>query len=114
MSKLFFKGNQDKRENYATHGYETKAVLKPGTRKYPLELTVTSEQRKVEIESILAEHELFGTVAVNSDEEAEENIIDLTGILNKPKTTTVAQTQNRNDVCACGSGKKYKKCCGLG
>ena len=22
------------------------------------------------------------------------------------------QTQNRNDFCACGSGKKYKKCCG--
>src|SRR5262249_3387094 len=21
--------------------------------------------------------------------------------------------QNRNDLCACGSGKKYKKCCGL-
>ena len=22
------------------------------------------------------------------------------------------QIQNRNDFCACGSGKKYKKCCG--
>lgn len=22
------------------------------------------------------------------------------------------QTQNRNDLCACGSGKKFKKCCG--
>lgn len=22
------------------------------------------------------------------------------------------QVQNRNDFCACGSGKKYKKCCG--
>jgi SEC-C motif-containing protein len=33
----------------------------------------------------------------------------LSGIFN-PKNT--AQTQNRNDFCACGSGKKYKKCCG--
>ena len=24
----------------------------------------------------------------------------------------ILQTQNRNDFCACGSGKKYKKCCG--
>ncbi len=27
-----------------------------------------------------------------------------------PKNTL--QVQNRNDFCACGSGKKYKKCCG--
>lgn len=25
---------------------------------------------------------------------------------------TVAKTPNRNDPCACGSGKKYKQCCG--
>lgn len=31
------------------------------------------------------------------------------GIIN-PKS--VSQAQNRNDFCACGSGKKYKKCCG--
>ena len=24
-----------------------------------------------------------------------------------------AQTVGRNDDCPCGSGKKYKKCCGL-
>ena len=24
----------------------------------------------------------------------------------------ISETQNRNDFCACGSGKKYKKCCG--
>jgi len=31
-----------------------------------------------------------------------------------PRTAPVskASTQGRNDVCACGSGKKYKKCCG--
>ena len=22
------------------------------------------------------------------------------------------KSQNRNELCACGSGKKYKKCCG--
>ena len=33
----------------------------------------------------------------------------LSGIID-PKTTP--QIQNRNDFCACGSGKKYKKCCG--
>lgn len=31
------------------------------------------------------------------------------GIINPKKDT---QVQNRNDFCACGSSKKYKKCCG--
>ena len=33
----------------------------------------------------------------------------------KPKTVrkTVKQKVGRNDPCPCGSGKKYKKCCGL-
>ena len=34
----------------------------------------------------------------------------------KVKRVTVAkraaQTVGRNDLCPCGSGKKYKKCCG--
>lgn len=29
------------------------------------------------------------------------------------ETVRVAATPGRNDVCSCGSGKKYKKCCGL-
>jgi SEC-C motif domain protein len=31
----------------------------------------------------------------------------LNGIINSK-----SNAQNRNDFCACGSGKKYKKCCG--
>ena len=30
----------------------------------------------------------------------------------KPKVKTVAEKVGRNDPCPCGSGKKYKKCCG--
>lgn len=30
----------------------------------------------------------------------------------KPKPVTVAKLPGRNDPCLCGSGKKYKKCCG--
>jgi uncharacterized protein len=31
-----------------------------------------------------------------------------------PRVTQVIKeaTPGRNDVCSCGSGKKYKKCCG--
>lgn len=30
----------------------------------------------------------------------------------KPLPTHVEKTPNRNDPCPCGSGKKYKRCCG--
>ena len=34
------------------------------------------------------------------------------GEKSKPKVLTKAQKVGRNDPCPCGSGKKYKKCCG--
>ena len=30
----------------------------------------------------------------------------------KPKVKTAAEKVGRNDPCPCGSGKKYKQCCG--
>lgn len=41
--------------------------------------------------------------------EAEEKLLKET-----PKTEPikVGQTPGRNDPCPCGSGKKFKKCCG--
>lgn len=111
MSKLFFNGRLDKRENHENHGYQPKGTHKPGSKKYPLELVVTSEQRKAEIEVILKDNELFATIAIDTEEEAQEDIVELTGLLNKPETVVLEKTPNRNDPCSCGSGKKYKKCC---
>ena len=31
----------------------------------------------------------------------------------KPKTVKKGTQVGRNDMCPCGSGKKYKKCCGI-
>jgi SEC-C motif-containing protein len=36
------------------------------------------------------------------------------GQMVKPETVHKEQTPGRNDPCPCGSGKKYKKCCGAG
>ena len=112
MSKLFFKGRQEKRESHENYGYQTKASHKPGSEKYPLELTVTSSERKSEVESLVQENELFANIVINTEDGAEENIHDLTGILNKPKTTVFDKTPGRNAPCSCGSEKKFKKCCG--
>ncbi len=40
-----------------------------------------------------------------------EDISDLEKLLNPPQVVKSEKT-GRNDPCPCGSGKKYKKCCG--
>ena len=43
------------------------------------------------------------------DLEAEEELIENT---EKVEPIKAEQAPRRNDPCPCGSGKKYKKCCG--
>ena len=43
------------------------------------------------------------------DIEAEEELLEKT---EKVEPIKADRTPNRNDPCPCGSGKKYKKCCG--
>ncbi len=112
MSKFFFKGRQDKRESHENYGYQPKGAFKPGSKKYPLELVVTSAERKIEVQSMVDEHYLYADIAIDLTDDAEENILDLTAVLTKPKTTSVEKLPARNDPCSCGSGKKFKKCCG--
>jgi SWIM/SEC-C metal-binding protein len=110
MHDLYYKGRIHTRENHVTTGYNTKRAVKLGTEKNPLTLVVANDERKLEIETLVAENRLFADITVDSN--TEENIIELTAVLNKPKTTTFDKTPNRNDPCSCGSEKKYKKCCG--
>lgn len=42
----------------------------------------------------------------------EEKIIEIIKEFKKSKTVRVEKKPGRNDPCPCGSGKKYKKCCG--
>lgn len=57
--------------------------------------------------------------------ELQNHILDTSKLLadaSKPNTTKAQRallkpcspkpTQNRNEICSCGSGLKYKKCCG--
>ncbi|MEH6824265.1 MAG: PBPRA1643 family SWIM/SEC-C metal-binding motif protein [Motiliproteus sp.] len=110
MSKFFFKGRIEKRPEYGSCGFNTKRVSKLGTETNPLTLVVNSEERRAEVEALVVEHSLCASIAV--DPEAEENLAEFDGVLNKPQTQTFANTPGRNDPCSCGSGKKYKKCCG--
>jgi len=108
--KFFFKGKKEKKPKHSSYGFNTKRVVKAGTKEAPLILVVKSEQRKAEIELLIQEKALFAEIEVNAD--MAENISELDAILNKPKTTRFEKKPSRNDLCPCGSGKKYKKCCG--
>ena len=108
--KFFFKGKKEKKPKHSSYGYNTKRAVKAGSQEAPLSLVVHNEQRKVEVELLVKENALFADI--NIEPQADENISELDVILNKPKTIRFEKTPNRNDPCSCGSGKKYKKCCG--
>jgi SWIM/SEC-C metal-binding protein len=110
MHDLYYKGRIHTRHNHVTTGYNTKRTVKLGTEKNPLTLVVASDERKLEVETLVAENQLFADITV--DKSVDENTNELDVILNKPVTTTFDKTPNRNDPCSCGSEKKYKKCCG--
>ncbi|MGO1296033.1 MAG: PBPRA1643 family SWIM/SEC-C metal-binding motif protein [Vibrio sp.] len=109
MSKLFFKGRIETRKNHVKSGYNVNRDIKAGSAEAPITVTVASEARKAEIDAIILEQALVANIVVDAAQ--EENTVELDTILNKPTTTTVEKTPNRNDPCICGSGKKYKKCC---
>ena len=110
MSKFFYRGTPDVMGKYGKSGYNPKPNVKSGSAAHPLSLCVCSQARQAEIAAILAEHGLFANIDVNA--QGEENIVELEAVLNKPKTQRFEKTPERNDPCSCGSGKKYKKCCG--
>ncbi|MFT6918194.1 MAG: SWIM/SEC-C metal-binding protein [Cognaticolwellia sp.] len=110
MHDLYYKGRIHTRVNHVKTGYNTKRAVKLGTEKHPLTLVVTSEEKKLEVAILVADNELFANITVDST--TDEDIIELSAILNKPSTTRFDKTPNRNDPCLCSSGKKYKKCCG--
>lgn len=111
--KFFYKGRQDARQHHTAYGgFQTNATLKPGSRKYPLTLVVTSEDRRQAIEAQVAEAKLHADITVDTREGAEESIAELTIMLNKGASVRQDKAPTRNEPCHCGSGRKFKKCCG--
>src|SRR5690606_417384 len=111
--KFFYKGRQDARQHHTAHGgFQTNASQKSGSKKYPLALVVTSDAGKQDIEAHVAGAKLHANITVDTREGAVESINELTVLLNKGATVTTEKVPARNDPCRCGSGVKFKKCCG--
>ena len=90
--------------------FNGKKEAKLGTEKNPAVVHVPTEKRFKEVKSIFEENGWKFIIELEPDK--PEDISDLEVLLN-PQTTKIAEkTVGRNDPCPCGSGKKYKKCCG--
>ena len=83
---------------------------KLGTGKRPAVARVKSQKRAEEILSICNTKGL--KVIVGIEPNKPEDISDVERLLNPPEAAKAQAKTGRNDPCPCGSGKKYKKCCG--
>lgn len=100
-----------KKPEHNSPGFEVQKTVRLGTDKAPANISVQTEERKLELIDVFTENGWASIITVNADE--AENIRDLEILLEKKATSAAVSTKqaSRNDPCPCGSGKKYKKCC---
>jgi len=85
-------------------------TTKIGTEKKPAVVNVQTKKRMKEVASIFEKNGWKYTIELEPDK--PEDITDLEILLNPPKPKIAEEKVGRNEPCPCGSGKKYKKCCG--
>ncbi len=90
--------------------FDGKKTAKLGTEKNPVVVNVKTEKRMKEVTSIFEKNGWKYTIEL--DPEKPEDITNLELLLNWPKPQEAEKKIGRNEPCPCGSGKKYKKCCG--
>ena len=90
--------------------YDGKKPAKVGTEKNPATVNVQTKKRAKELESVFEENGWKYKIELEPDK--PEDISDLEILLNPLKTRLAEKKVGRNEPCPCGSGKKYKKCCG--
>lgn len=90
--------------------FDGKKRAKLGTAKNPAHLTVQTEARQQEVASLCEKNGWHCSIDVAP--EKPEDIEELELLLNPPQPVVAEHSAGRNDPCRCGSGKKYKKCCG--
>lgn len=90
--------------------FDGKKEAKLGTKRNPAAVNVKTKKRMKEVTAIFEEHGWEHKIEL--DKSKPENIADLEILLNTPEPVTVEKKIGRNEPCPCGSGLKYKKCCG--
>jgi SWIM/SEC-C metal-binding protein len=91
--------------------FDGQKEAKLGTDKNPASVRVKTQKRMKEVAAIFEQNGWKHTIELDKDQ--PEDIADLELLLNPPKTVIAEKKIGRNEPCPCGSGKKYKKCCGV-
>ena len=81
-----------------------------GTEKRPAILRVQTEKRFAEVADICQREGIHFIIGIEPSE--PEDISDLDHARNPPEPILAAPKVGRNEPCPCGSGAKFKKCCG--
>jgi len=84
-------------------------TAKLGTAKNPARVRVASPARESEIRALCDGRGWECLIEV--DPQQPEDIADLERLLHPPRPVVADSRTGRNELCPCGSGKKYKKCC---
>lgn len=90
--------------------FDGKKAAKLGTAKNPAVVTVKTKKKRNEVAKIFEKNGWNYTVEINPDK--PEDITALEILLNWPKPKEAEEKVGRNEPCPCGSGIKYKNCCG--
>jgi len=90
--------------------FDGKKTAKLGTPKNPAVVKVQTDERAKAVAAVFEEHGWHYTLEVDPDQ--PEDVADMDLLLNPPQTRVAEAKVGRNAPCPCGSGKKYKKCCG--
>ena len=90
--------------------YNGKKPLKLGTEKNPAVVTVKTKKRMKEVAKIFEKN--GWQYKIELERKKPEDITDLEMLLNWPQPREAEKKIGRNKPCPCGSGIKYKKCCG--
>lgn len=88
----------------------TEIDLEAVTEETEIDLDIDFE--KLFYNMLEAEADYLYTLEAWADVLPEERLIEIVKEYKKSKTVHVEKKPGRNDPCPCGSGKKYKKCCG--
>ena len=110
MAKIFQKGPAMKQDEQRNANFEDKNTFRLGTRKAPAQISVQTQEREQELSAVFTENGWACVIEVDSEQ--DENIRDLESLQSKKTRAVSTKKANRNDPCPCGSGRKYKKCCG--
>jgi len=84
-------------------------MAKLGSEKRPIVVRVHTDEKARYVAEKCSENGWHYIIGFEPDK--PEDISDLEKLLNPPQVVK-SEKIGRNDPCPCGSGRKYKKCCG--